>query len=95
MKIVSDREFRNEPGMVRKKLANQDVIMTSRGKPYAVLLPIDDQTDVEEVLELAARIRAQMSLSSVRKKALDSGLDRMSSEEIDEEIQKVRKQRSR
>ena len=95
MKIVSDREFRNEPGKVRKSLAEQDIIMTSRGKPYAVLLPIDEQSDMEEVLELAARIRAQMAISRVRKKAAEKGLNKLSSRDIDKEIETVRKQRKR
>ncbi len=95
MKIISDREFRNEPGKIRKELLKHEVVMTSRGKPYAVLLPVDDPSNVEEVLELAARIRAQMSLSSVRRKASEKGLDQISSSEIDAEIQTVRKQRPR
>jgi len=95
MKILSDREFRNQPGKVRKELAHQEVVMTSRGKPYAVLLPVDDPSNVEEVLELASRIRAQMALSSVRGKAVETGLDRMTASEIDEEIKMVRKQRGR
>ena len=93
MKMISDREFRNEPGKVRKELAHQEVIMTSRGKPYAVLLPIEDPSEVEEVLELASRIRAQMALSGVRRKAAESGLDKLSASEIDNEIKRVRKQR--
>lgn len=95
MKIVSDREFRNEPGKIRKALTDQDIVMTSRGKPYAVLLPIDEQANVEEVLELAARIRAQMTISRVRKKAAEKGLDKLSSEDIEREIKAVRNQRKK
>jgi len=91
MKIISDREFRNEPGKVRKELASQEVVMTTRGRPYAVLLPVEDPSEVDEVLELAARIRAQMALSSVRRKAAETGLDKLSSTEIDKEIKAVRK----
>ena len=67
--------------------------MTCRGKPYAVLLPVDDPSEVEAVLELATRIRAQMALSSVRRKAMETGLDRISASEIDEEIKAVRTDR--
>ena len=95
MKIFSDREFRNEPGKIRKELTQHEVVMTSRGKPYAVLLPVDDPSNVDVVLELASRIRAQMALSSVRKKALEKGLDNISTSEIDAEIKAVRKQRKR
>ena len=93
MKIVSDREFRNEPGRVRKALAQQDVVITSRGKPYAVMLPVSEAQNIEEVLLLASRIRAQMALSSVRAKATQCGLDELSAAEIDAEIQAVREQR--
>jgi prevent-host-death family protein len=95
MKFVSDREFRNEPGKVRKELADQEVILTSRGKPYAVLLPVDDSENIADVLELAARMRAQKALSSVRRKAAESGLDTMSLSDIEEEIEQARKQRQR
>lgn len=93
MKMISDREFRNQPGRVRKELAKQDVIMTSRGKPYAVLLPVRDQSEVEQVLELASRIRAELAVSSVRGKATEAGLNKIPDSELEEEIEQVRKQR--
>jgi PHD/YefM family antitoxin component YafN of YafNO toxin-antitoxin module len=95
MKFFTDREFRNEPGKIREALACQDVVMTNRGKPYAVLLPVHDSKDVEEILLLASRIRAQMALSAVRRKAAQSGLDKISEEEIDAEISDVRAKRNR
>jgi len=95
MKFFTDREFRNEPGKIREALANQDVVMTSRGKPYAVLLPVHDRRDIEEVLLLASRIRAQMALSAVRRKAAQSGLSEISEAEIDAEILDVRAKRDR
>jgi antitoxin (DNA-binding transcriptional repressor) of toxin-antitoxin stability system len=95
MKFFTDREFRNEPGKIREALASQEVVMTNRGKPYAVLLPVNDSTDIEEVLLLASRIKAQVALSTVRRKAAQSGLDEISMAEIDGEIQEVRTKRSR
>lgn len=95
MKIVSDREFRNRPGKFRRELAGQDIVMTSRGKPYAVMLPIDQDTDVGTVLELAARIRAQMALSSVRQKAAEKGMETLPEEAIDSEIRAVREKKER
>ncbi len=93
MKIISDREFRNEPGKVRWALAGQNVVMTSRGRPYAILLPVIDEDEVEYILELADRIKAQMALSSVRKKAAETGLNRISAQEVDEEIRQARQKR--
>lgn len=93
MRFFTDREFRNEPGKIREALDTQDIVMTSRGKPYAVLLPVNDSEDVEKVLLLASRIRAQMALSSVRKKAAESGLDNVTEAEIEAEIRDVRAKR--
>lgn len=93
MKIISDREFRNNPGKIRRELDSQEVIMTSRGKPYALLLPLDNPENLEEILEMAARLKAQMALSSVRKKAAAAGLDQLPASEIDEEIKAVRSKR--
>lgn len=93
MRFFTDREFRNEPGKIREALDTQDIVMTSRGKPYAVLLPVHDTEDVEKVLMLASRIRAQMALSSVRKKAAESGLDNITDAEIEAEIRDVRAKR--
>lgn len=95
MKFFTDREFRNEPGKIREALASQEVVMTNRGKPYAVLLPVNDSTDIEEILLLASRIKAQAALSAVRRKAAQSGLGDISMAEIDGEIQEVRTKRSR
>lgn len=94
MRFFTDREFRNEPGKIREALDTQDIVMTSRGKPYAVLLPVHDSEDVETVLLLASRIRAQMALSSVRKKAAESGLDNVTDAEIEAEIRDVRAKRA-
>lgn len=93
MRIINDRDLRNMPGKVRQALAQGEVVVASRGKPYAIMLPISDPERVEEALELAARIRAQMAVSSVRAKAAASGLDRLSEEEIEAEIRAAREER--
>ncbi|GAB6057000.1 type II toxin-antitoxin system Phd/YefM family antitoxin [Desulfonatronum parangueonense] len=95
MKIISDREFRNNPGKFRKELEQGDVVLANRGKPYAVMLPVPDIENLDEVLELASRIKAQMALSSVRNKAALSGMDQISVAEINAEIAEVRKERRR
>ncbi|SDB50321.1 Antitoxin Phd_YefM, type II toxin-antitoxin system [Desulfonatronum thiosulfatophilum] len=93
MKIISDREFRNNPGKLRKELEHGDVVLAKRGKPYAVMLPVMNIERLDEVLELASRIKAQMALSRVRNKAALSGMDQLSEAEIDAEISEVRKER--
>ncbi len=93
MRVVSDRDLRNVPGKIRDALAQGDVVVTSRGKPYAVLMPVANPDRLEEVLALASRIRAQMAVSSIRRKAAETGLDAITDEEIDEEIGQARRER--
>jgi prevent-host-death family protein len=92
MRLISDRDLRNYPGKVREALARGEVVVTSRGKPYAVMLPVDDPDRLDDTLKLAARLRAQMSVSEIRKRAAAAGLDRITDEEILEEIRQARNQ---
>lgn len=92
MRLISDRDLRNYPGKVREALAEGEVVVTSRGKPYAVMLPVDDPARLEDTLKLASRIRAQMAVSEIRRRAVAVGLDRITEEDIEEEIRQVRNQ---
>jgi len=93
MRLISDRDLRNTPGKVREALAQGDVVVTSRGKPYALMLPITDPDQLDEALLLASRLRAQLSLSRIRAKVAASGEAQLSMEEIDAEIRADRKER--
>lgn len=93
MRLISDRDLRNTPGKVREALAQGDVVVTSRGKPYALMLPITDPDRLDEALLLASRLRAQLALSRIRAKAATGGMDRMSMEDIDAEIRAERRER--
>lgn len=93
MRLISDRDLRNTPGKVRDALAQGDVVVTRRGKPYALMLPITDPDQLEEALLLASRIRAQLALSRIRAKGAASGLDQLGMEEIDAEIRAMRRER--
>ena len=66
MKFVSDREIRNQPGKIREELLQGDLVLTSRGRPYALMLAVDPER-LGDMLQLAARLRAQAALSEVRR----------------------------
>jgi hypothetical protein len=53
---------------------------------------VDDPDRLDDTLKLAARLRAQMSVSEIRKRAAAAGLDRITDEEILEEIRQARNQ---
>ncbi len=68
MQFVSSREFRIRPGEVWKRLEQQDLVVTSNGKPVAILARISED-DFEDTLILLRRLRAQMAVERMRKVA--------------------------
>ena len=92
MKLVSFRELRNVPGKVRELIEANDVVLTARGKPVAVIVPIADD-DVEETLQAVRRARLQVLLSRVRRAAAEAGTRELTREEIDDEIRASRERR--
>ena len=93
MKFVSVRELRLKPGDVWK-LAKQekDVIITANGRPVAILTGIDEDR-VEEELDAIHRARALRALESIQRDSVIKGTDRISGEEINREIDAVRRER--
>jgi len=95
MEFVADREIRNEPGKVRKRLSEKgELVVTTRGKPYAVMIHVDPRR-VGDILALTSEIRARMAVSNMRTKAVRAGLDKTTMREIDREIATVRKERKK
>jgi antitoxin (DNA-binding transcriptional repressor) of toxin-antitoxin stability system len=93
MEFVSVRELRIQPGQVWKRLAeSNELIITSNGKPIALLSGITDQT-LEQTLTALRRARAQVAVSQLRASAQARGADKMTAREIDAEIKAARKDR--
>jgi len=94
VKFVSSREIRVNPKPIFDFLEkDREVIVTSRGKPVALLLGVTGD-DLEETVRLVRRARAQVAVSRIRKAASQAGLDGMSQAEIGEEIAAARSERS-
>ena len=93
MTFISIRDMRTRPGEVWQQLQEEgDLIVTSSGRPFALMISAADE-DVEELLLALRRARAQMAVSRLRKQAAASGLDRMTAEEIEAEINQTRSER--
>ena len=94
MKFVSSREIRVNPKPVFEAAGEGDeIIITSRGKPVALLVGVDGE-DLEETVRLVRRARAQAAVSRMRKAAAREGSQSMSREEIEEEINAARSERA-
>ena len=92
MKFLSTRQLRNRPGYVRTLAQKQDLVLTTNGKPIAILLGIKED-ELEETARAIRQAKAQLALSRLRKQAARRGADRMSASAIDAEIRAVRSRR--
>ena len=93
MEFITVRDLRTRPSQVWDKLRQQrDLILTSSGRPIAVLSHIDEG-GVEETLAVLRRARAQVALSRMRADAAAQGLDRLSFDEVEDEIAAARAER--
>ena len=94
MKFVSVRELRLKPGDVWKAAKKEkDLILTSNGRPIAILTGVDEET-FEEELEVIQRARALRAFDTIHKESLEKGTHRMTEEEIQREINAVRRRRA-
>lgn len=93
MKFVTIRELRLKPGDVWKAAQKeQDLIVTSNGKPVAILTAVNEE-NFEVELDAIKTARALKALDSIHNKSLSNKTDRISLSEINREIGKVRKER--
>ena len=95
MKFISVRDFRIRPGDVWKQLkVYKDIIITSNGKPIAILNPVED-SNLESSITALRRARALLALEEIQKDSVVRGLDKITGDEIEEEIKAARLERNR
>lgn len=93
MKFVNVRELRLRPGEVWKKLRiEKDIILTLNGKPFAILNSTDEDR-FEQTLAVLRRSRALEAMEKLQKYSKDKGLNKLTIEDIEEEIRSVRRER--
>ncbi len=95
MKFVSIRDLREKSGEVWKTLPGEgEMVITSNGRPIAILAAVNE-SNLEESLSAFRRARAVEAVAGLQRRSVEQGTDRVSMEEIDAEIQAVRRKRSR
>ena len=93
MRFASIRDLRIKPGEVWKTLKEEeDVVLTSNGKPFAILTRADEES-LEATLSTLRRSRAQAALLEIQRVAVEKGLDKLSQREIEDEIKASRVER--
>lgn len=94
MKFVSSREIRVNPRPVFDAAGEGDeVVITSRGKPVALLVGVSGD-NLEETVRLFRRAKAQAAVSRIRGAAARGGLAGMDETEIEAEVAAARGERA-
>ena len=93
MRFVSVRELRSKSAELWRDLPVEgQMVVTSNGRPVAILSAVDE-TNLEESLVAYRQGRALGAIHRQQLASVASGRDRITMEEIDEEIQAVRRAR--
>ena len=95
MKFITVRDLRGRPGQVWTKLSRErELILTSNGKPIAILSAVSEET-LEESLAALRQARAVAAVEAMQLESLAAGTDKLPQEEIQAEIAAVRRHRRR
>lgn len=92
MRFVSVRELSTKPKEVWEKIKENDVIITSNGKPIAVLSGVTEAS-LDRELRAIRRGRALLALEEMQKAAPARRLDKWPESKIEAEIKAARKTR--
>ncbi|MDX2253853.1 MAG: hypothetical protein NW202_16295 [Nitrospira sp.] len=95
MKFITVRDLRGRSGQVWTKLARErEIILTSNGKPIAILSAVSEET-LEESLTAVRRARAVAAVEKMQRQSVQAGTDHLSPTDIAAEIKAARKARRR
>jgi len=92
MRYVTVRDLNTKPKMVWEKVKDDDVVVTSNGKPIAILSEASGAT-LDRRLKALRRSRALLALEEMQKEAAARGLDQWADGKIEAEIKSARKAR--
>jgi antitoxin (DNA-binding transcriptional repressor) of toxin-antitoxin stability system len=91
MKFITSREVRSNPARLWEMTGGDESVITVNGKPRAIVVAVGE--DLEETLTAFRRARAFTALEKIRQYAKENGLENLSEQEIDTEINRSRKGR--
>ena len=94
MKFVSVRDLRGKSAQIWKDLPEErEMVITSNGRPIAILATISE-SNLEESLTAFRQARAVEAVATLQRRSAEQGTNRITMDEINAEIQAVRKKRA-
>lgn len=92
MKFATIRDFRTNVSKVMQKAEKEEIIVTKRGRPFALLVPISEE-DLEEVRKAIKTAKLRSALEDLWDEARKKGKDKITMEEINAEIKSARSEK--
>ena len=93
MSTITVNELKRKPTEQWREAAKAgDLVVTAEGEPVAVLLPIDAQS-LEPTLSALRSVRALQAQAALQETARKDRTDKLTMEDIDEEIAAARRAR--
>jgi prevent-host-death family protein len=89
MKFLTVRELRRSIGELSAELEHDEVVLTSNGKPTALLTRVAAD-DLEELVKELRLARARIALRRLQRDAVARGLDRATDADINAAITEAR-----
>ncbi len=94
MKMVALCTLWSTPERIQEALRREELLVLTNGeRPVAVLLPVQEE-NLEQMLEMLLRLRAQKAVQRMRALTQDRGRSGMSMEDIDAEVRAARQARA-
>lgn len=93
VKLIAIQDLKQPRRLKERLRAEKELLLTSDGRPVAVLVNVDASEDPETVIQSIRDSRSRLALSRIREAAAHSGAARLSLAEIDREIAATRKAR--
>jgi antitoxin (DNA-binding transcriptional repressor) of toxin-antitoxin stability system len=94
MRFISVRDLNTKPKEIWSKIKDEEVVITSNGKPIALLSGVTEET-LEKTVRAIRRSRALIALEEMQKKAIELGFDKWTDSQMESKIKAVRKSRKR
>lgn len=95
MNFITARELRlNTSDLWAMLDKDRELVVTLNGRPVAILTGISGE-NLEVTLRAVRKARGEWAIRKLQESAVAQGLDRMTDEEIEEEIRQARKDRKR
>ena len=86
MRFVTIRDLRNNSAEIQRQLPEEkEMVLTSNGKPFAILSATSADT-LEEELTMIRRAQALAAVNCLQTRSVKLGTDRISLDEINKEI---------